>query len=95
MVGAGGETSTPTPSRKRTVDALKPAADRDVLVWDDELPGFGVHCRRSGAKVYFLKYRTAGGCQRWLTLGQHGLLTPDAARTKALARRLRSATAMT
>jgi hypothetical protein len=38
----------------------------------------------SGAKVYFLKYRTAGGRQRWLTLGQHGPLTPDAARTKAL-----------
>jgi integrase len=69
---------------KRTVDALKPAEDRDVFLWDDELLGFGVRCRRSGAKVYFLKYRTAGGRQRWLTLGQHGPLTPDAARTKAL-----------
>lgn len=69
---------------KRTVDALQPAAGRDVLVWDDELPGFGVRCRRSGAKVYFLKYRTTGGRQRWLTLGQHGPLTPDAARRKAL-----------
>ena len=57
---------------KRTVDALKPAEDRDVFLWDDELLGFGVRCRRSGAKVYFLKYRTAGGRQRWLTLGQHG-----------------------
>ena len=32
----------------------------------------------------FLEYHTAGGRQRWLTLGQHGLLTPDAARRKAL-----------
>ena len=69
---------------KRTVDALKPAADRDVLLWDDELPGFGVRCRPSGRKVYFLKYRTAGGRQRWLTLGRHGPLTLDAARAKAL-----------
>jgi integrase len=69
---------------KRTVDALKPAGDRDAFLWDDELPGFGVRCRRSGAKVYFLKYRTAGGRQRWLTLGQHGPLAPDAARAKAL-----------
>ena len=69
---------------KRTVDALKPTADRDVLVWDDELSGFGVSCRRSGAKVYFLTYRTGGGRQRWLTLGHHRPLTPDAARTKAL-----------
>ena len=69
---------------KRTVDALKNAAHRDVLLWDDELPGFGVRCRPSGGKVYFLKYRTAGGRQRWLTLGRHGPVTPDAARAKAL-----------
>ena len=55
-----------------------------MFLWDDELPGFGVRCRRSGARVYFLKYRTAGGRQHWLTLGQHGPLTPDAARAKAL-----------
>ena len=69
---------------KRAVDALKPVAHRDAFLWDDELPGFGVRCRQSGAKVYFLKYRTAGGRQRWLTLGQHGPLTPDAARARAL-----------
>jgi integrase len=68
---------------KRTVDALKLAAGRDVLLWDDELPGFGVRCRPSGRKVYFLKYRTAGERQRWLTLGRHGPVTPDAARAKA------------
>jgi integrase len=69
---------------KRAVDALKSAPDRDVLLWDDELPGFGVRCRPSGAKSYFLKYRTHGGRQRWLTLGAHGPLTPDQARAKAL-----------
>src|SRR6516164_4917892 len=69
---------------KRTVDAMKPEPGRDVLLWDDELPGFGVRCRPSGAKTYFLKYRTMGGRQRWLTLGAHGPLTPDQARRKAL-----------
>src|SRR6516225_10851622 len=69
---------------KRAVDALKSAPDRDVLLWDDELPGFGVRCRSSGTKSYFLKYRTRGGRQRWLTLGSHGPLTPDRARAKAL-----------
>ena len=68
---------------KRTVDAVKPASGRDVLLWDDELPGFGVRCRPSGRKVYFLKYRTAGGRQRWLTLGRHGPVAPDAARARA------------
>ena len=69
---------------KRTVDALKPTPERDVLLWDDELPGFGVRCRPSGAKVYFLKYRVQGSRQRWLTLGPHGVLTPTTARARAL-----------
>jgi integrase len=69
---------------KRSVDALQPEAGRDILLWDDELPGFGVRCRPSGSKVYFLKYRTQGNRQRWLSLGQHGPLTPEAARAKAL-----------
>ena len=69
---------------KRTVDALQPTPGRDVLLWDDELPGFGVRCRPSGTKVYFLKYRVQGSRQRWLTLGPHGILTPTAARAKAL-----------
>ncbi len=70
---------------KRTVDALKPAPDRDQLLWDDELPGFGVRCRPGVAKSYFLKYRTQGGQQRWLTFGLHGPLTPEQARKKTLA----------
>jgi integrase len=69
---------------KRTVDALKPALGGDVFLWDDELPGFGIRCRPSGSKVYFLKYRTTGGRQRWLTLGRHGPMTPEGARAKAL-----------
>jgi integrase len=68
---------------KRTVDALKPAPNRDQLLWDDEVPGFGVRCRPSGTKTYFLKYRTQGGRQHWLTLGLHGPLTPDQARKTA------------
>src|SRR5215469_3150059 len=81
MVAKGGSIAKIT---KRTVDALKPAPDRDTLLWDDVLPGFGIRCRPSGAKVYFLKYRTQGGRQRWLTLGAHGPLAPDQARARAL-----------
>lgn len=68
---------------KRSVDALKPAPGRHTFLWDDELRGFGVRCLPSGLKVYVLKYRTQGGRQRWLTLGQHGALTPEKARIKA------------
>jgi integrase len=67
---------------KRTVDALTPGAT-DTFLWDEALPGFGVRCRPSGAKIYFLKYRTQSGRQRWLTLGRHGEMTPAQARDKA------------
>jgi integrase len=68
---------------KRTVDQLS-ARNRDVVVWDAEVKGFGVRCRASGAKHYVLKMRV-GGRQRWLTIGRHGSpWTPDNARSEAI-----------
>src|ERR1700733_5640883 len=53
-------------------------------VWDCAVPGFGAR-RQSGAAVaYILKSRTAGGRQRWHTIGRHGApWTPDTARDEA------------
>lgn len=68
---------------KRAVDQLSPHK-RDLFLWDSDVVGFGIRCRRSGAKHYVLKMRT-GGRQRWMTIGRHGSpWTPDAARTGAL-----------
>ena len=68
---------------KRTIDQLT-ADERDTILWDSEIKGFGVRCRQSGAKHYILKMR-AGGRQRWLTIGRHGSpWTPEAARTEAM-----------
>jgi integrase len=68
---------------KRAVDQLS-AGDRDELVWDSDVKGFGVRCRASGAKYYLLKMR-AGGRQRWITIGRHGSpWAPDVARREAL-----------
>jgi len=67
---------------KRTVDAAKPK-DRDYVLWDEELPRFGLRVRTSGAKTYVVQYR-AKGRTRHMTLGQHGPLTPDQARKLAL-----------
>ena len=68
---------------KRTVDQLT-ASGRDLMVWDSEVIGFGVRCRRSGGKHYVVKMR-ARGRQRWLTIGRHGSpWTPDTARREAL-----------
>ncbi|WP_439577672.1 tyrosine-type recombinase/integrase [Elioraea sp.] len=71
---------------KRAVDAARPDRDRDVFLWDDELPGFGLRVYPSGRKVWVVQYRTGGrkSPQRRLKLGLYGPLTPDQARTLAL-----------
>jgi integrase len=64
---------------KRTVDKLQPGdsiADLDVR-------GFSARCLPSGAISYDLRYRTATGERRRLSLGLHGAVTPDQARAIA------------
>jgi len=67
---------------KRSVDALAcpPGKDREFL-WDDAVSGFGV-AFPSGKKVYVAQYRH-GGRSRRATIGEHGRLTPDEARSEA------------
>jgi integrase len=45
-----------------------PPGKRDVLIFDDTLPGFGVRAFSSGKRSYFVKY-TVGTQQRKLSLG--------------------------
>ncbi len=71
---------------KRTVDLSIPEARRFV-VWDTELPGFGLRVEPSGTKSFIVRYRAEGGGrnapQRYMTVGKSGALTPDEARRKA------------
>lgn len=67
---------------KRTVDAAPPK-ERDYIVWDEELPRFGLRVRTSGTKTYVVQYR-AHGRTRFVTLGHHGPVTPEHARKLAL-----------
>ncbi len=66
---------------KRSIDALRPDGT-DRLLWDDELPGFGVRVFPSGIKSYLIQYRAKGRTRR-LTLGAHGVLTAKQARDSA------------
>lgn len=70
---------------KKLVDDLSPDVGREIMVWDDDVRGFGVRVRPSGIKSYVAVYRH-GGRKRWFTIGEHGSpWTPDKARAKAVA----------
>jgi integrase len=67
---------------KRAVESLKPEAAA-VVRYDDKLAGFGVRVMPSGRRFYFARYRNKHGRSRWFTIGEHGKVTADAARTMA------------
>lgn len=68
---------------KRTVDRMSCPPDKDrVFLWDDALSGFGVAAFPTGKKVYVVQFRKDGRSRR-ATVGEHGRLTPEEARSEA------------
>ena len=66
---------------KSTVDAALPG-ERDWMMWDDKLSGFGLKVTPKGSKVFIFQYRMGGRGNpvRRYTIGRFGNVTPDAAR---------------
>ncbi|PCI53108.1 MAG: integrase [Alphaproteobacteria bacterium] len=69
---------------KKVVDASEPC-EKDTYIWDSALKGFGLKITPKGRKVYIVQYRVGGrgGRTRRVTIGTHGTLTPEQARTLA------------
>lgn len=67
---------------KRAVESAE-VRQREYVVWDGDIPGFGVRVLPSGRKSYLVQYRV-GTRSRKLALGSHGVLTPDQARGLAM-----------
>lgn len=73
---------------KRTVDALKEqavAAGKTIYCYDTALAGFGAYATAKGACAYFVQYRLGGRetPSKRMTIGKHGVLTPEEARKLA------------
>ena len=66
---------------KRLVEAadVRPA---EYMLWDGDMPGFGVRILPSGRRSYLVQYRV-GTRSRRLSLGAHGVLTAEQARVLA------------
>jgi integrase len=70
---------------EKRVAALAPDAEgkRDISVFDEAVPGFGVRVKPSGAKSFILWYRTRNGLKRLYTIGPAGAYRVEQAREEA------------
>ena len=72
----------PVKLTKRAVDALS-VSSGDIVVWDRDLPGFGVRIYGTGRKVWCVQVRGPSGKPKRKTLGRYGEITPEKARQDA------------
>lgn len=66
---------------KRVVETAQ-VREKDYIVWDGELPCFGLRVYASGKRSYVVQYRL-GGRSRRVTIGPHGIWTPEDAKRRA------------
>jgi hypothetical protein len=68
---------------KATIAKLTvPAGKSELIVFDEDMPGFGLRLRAGGSAVWIAQYRV-GARQRRVTLGRTATLDPDRARRAA------------
>jgi len=67
---------------KRVIDKLE-ARDKDYIVFDSELPGFGIRVMPSGKCFFLIQYRRHGRTRR-VMIGQFGPVTAEIARKEAI-----------
>ncbi|HAU28672.1 MAG TPA: site-specific integrase [Rhodospirillaceae bacterium] len=66
---------------KKLIEATT-ASPKDQIIFDDELPRFGVRIKPSGAKSYVLRYRVHGRSRSY-TIAPCSVMVPDTARKRA------------
>src|SRR5690606_13134569 len=69
---------------KTSVDKLTPTPGRQVVIWDQDLPGYGVRVSPGGSRSYFYQGRIKGySASMKITIGKHGPITAEQARKEA------------
>lgn len=68
---------------KRFVESVPADQDKEILIWDPELRGFGVRIFPTGRRTYFVQYRNQFGGTRRKKIGVHGVITAELARDEA------------
>ena len=71
-----------TKLNRTTIDSLEPPKAGYKLVWDSELPNFGIRITAGGSRSYIVQ-RRVNGKERRLTIGKSAVLTPEQARNQA------------
>jgi integrase len=68
---------------RQTVDTIRlPHGRKDLIVFDEMLPGFGLRIRAGGSRKFVCQYELLGR-QRRMTIGSTAVFNPDAARRAA------------
>lgn len=63
----------------RSINDIEPG-ERDVIVWDSEIPGFGLKVTPRGKRSFLLFYRTSDHTQRKPVIGSYPAIKPEIAR---------------
>lgn len=72
-----------TKLNKRAIDAIQLPLEKQAMLWDSELRGFGVRVLPSGLKTFIVQYRNIEGIKRRMNIGRYGVITVDQARDLA------------
>lgn len=68
---------------KKFVDSIQHDSNQEILLWDNELKGFGLRVFTSGRKTYFVQYRNEYNRTRRMKIGVHSVITAEQAREEA------------
>jgi integrase len=66
---------------KKFIDSIDISKDKTLILWDSKLKGFGIRLNKN-YKSYIAQARIHGKTRR-VTIGRHGVFTPDQARNTA------------